>query len=1057
MLDSSKYSPPCLPEEPLLPRQRIIGRVVRGMDGGCSCLIMEARPGQGKSVLCRQILDSLGCPYMWLHLSPADNDPAHFVASLACCLRRFLADTGPEPDGLSSPDPVPGLVEWLRERVQQDVYLVFDDVHRLERSSRSFAVLRDFVEQVPPTVHLALLSRTPVGLAPGKALPLRLRNSELALQESDVHELIEISGADASDLQLVRRIFDLTGGWIMGAHKLCLEVKNGRTCHTKHAQPLHELYDYALRTVRAQPCCKPAVLERLAVLDEIPGSIAGQIAGDGEAALLLRSLAHQELFVHASSDEPDIFHLHPVLRQGLRNDAHRIVSDEDVRSAYRLASGYWRNQGDRLRELRYLIRAGEYPTFENRLVVYGFSLMDRQSGELRALMEMLPEDIVASYGWIQFFLGLTRLDREPLQGLPLLKSALNVLCQRGDETGELLCLSHIISTHIITTGHYREGESMLERACQLFFNASECMDDEQTLLVVRSLAMGLCIFVADVDEAGRFAALGLGLARKLGKADLEASAFMVWGYIQIFAGNTMLSRDYLEKAYQFLFHPDTGMFTRLSIRMMLFNFLFHYGDFSNYFEQKDRLIAAVGQDLVDQSIAGPFCCVWEMDIALSRGRYAEVEVLADRCQALYPELSPHLESQVLQLRAVALARQGRGDPADLDRRAAALRDLAGGWYFITLQVILAGHVRILLGQTDSGLRVLRQGIDQACAMGMPYLEVGGRIHLAEAYVLAGQDALAKEEVRVALRLMRRNDYRHFWGWTPSGMRTVFSLAMRAGIESDFVRKLAADRLGCAVSVDGTVLPLLEIRSLGGLEIVHRGVSVLRAEALTPAQRELIGLLLSSDQGRISTEAAWVQMWPDSPEDAARTKCDTLLSRLRKALDHALPGVAAGSYLARGRGMIWLENCSVDIDTFSALAHQGLRHVQLQEFWQARNALTKAYALWGGEFLPNIQSPEALRMRRSSLTRLFVRSACALAELLHVDAGPGAAMDVMEKALRADSLNERLYATAYRIAAAESPLAARRIIHRCTEALTHEGCSAEEVRIFIRNLTTPSAR
>ncbi len=199
-------------------------------------------------------------------------------------------------------------------------------------------------------------------------------------------------------------------------------------------------------------------------------------------------------------------------------------------------------------------------------------------------------------------MALATLDSAPAKALPLLKNALEVFVTRQDKVGEMVSLAHIISIHITTTGHYSEGKVSLYRAEELFFEIDEVLDATTTILVVYSLAIGYCIFLADIDKATRYSSLGLSLASQEKLVNLEAAMYLIKGYIEIFAGRTSLALDYLEQAAPYLQRPEVGMFNCLSIRMMLINFLFHYGDFSNYFKQKRQLIDVVGNDMVSQSI-----------------------------------------------------------------------------------------------------------------------------------------------------------------------------------------------------------------------------------------------------------------------------------------------------------------------------------------------------------------------------------------------------------------------------------------------------------------------
>jgi tetratricopeptide (TPR) repeat protein len=369
----------------------------------------------------------------------------------------------------------------------------------------------------------------------------------------------------------------------------------------------------------------------------------------------------------------------------------------------------------------------------------------------------VSEPDLTRLGWVAFYLALAHLDFAPARALPLLSKALEVFTARQDEHGELLCLAHIISIHITTTGHYREGEALLARAEELFSQRADTLDTYTTILLARSLAMGRCIFLADIDTATRYASLALTLARNEQLVNFESGLLMVMGYIRIFAGHMSLALIWLEQAAAVIRRPEVGSFNVLATRMMLFNYLFHDGDFANYFDQKKQLISAIGNELVSQSIAGPFCYVWEMDIAINQGRFEDALDLAGMALTLHPPLSPHLHSQVVQLKAVVLAHlQQPGLAMAAAAESTVLREQSGGFYFVTLNKLLVGLAHGLCGSYEQALELLSDGIDSARRMPTSYLEACGLMHRGAIHLVRGDPRAARKDIESGLSLMRRN-------------------------------------------------------------------------------------------------------------------------------------------------------------------------------------------------------------------------------------------------------------------------------------------------------------
>jgi DNA-binding SARP family transcriptional activator len=525
---------------------------------------------------------------------------------------------------------------------------------------------------------------------------------------------------------------------------------------------------------------------------------------------------------------------------------------------------------------------------------------------------------------------------------------------------------------------------------------------------------------------------------------------MVMGYIRIFAGHTALAKMYLEQAASLIHHSEVGTFNRLAIRMMLFNFLFHNGDFSNYFVQKNQLIDAFGLDLVAQSIAGPFCYIWEMDIALNQGNTARVLKLADEALAQQPSFSPHLTSQILQLRGVALALQGQKDQAlaaAIESRQ--LRELAGGPYFITLNKLIVGLTHGLCGLHQQGIDLLDEGIADARRMPTEYLEACGLFHRAEVLLDAGQDQSARRDLECGIRLLHRNSYYHFWAWHPRAMARSLALAVEHGYERAFARRLANYRLHLSLLDDGSAIQQLDIQVLGGIRVIRQGVPLLEAENLTPTQRELLALLLAAPGLKMPQESICLHFWPDSSLDTVRIKFDTLISRLRKTLADALPDNTASLYLNREKGMIWLAHCRTDAHRFLEGAKKGMIHYRLQEFWQADNIFTSIEPLWQGEFAPGVTGDDRMRFFRDSLNTALSEMAIVWSDLLVRSDRLADAIGVVNKALLYDPLNDRLYTLLYRLEGQRSAAHARRVLDRFKSVLLQEGFYDDEIAELVR--------
>jgi len=247
------------------------------------------------------------------------------------------------------------------------------------------------------------------------------------------------------------------------------------------------------------------------------------------------------------------------------------------------------------------------------------------------------------------------------------------------------------------------------------------------------------------------------------------------------------------------------------------------------------------------------------------------------------------------------------------------------------------------------------------------------------------------------------------------------------------------------------LPVLEIRGLGRLEFWLGDCLVGKAEDLSRALRNLLGLLMSSPQMRVSKDEIQLALWPESPPEKARSSFDSLLLRLRKTVDRALHPQSSSQYLALQRGILCLNNCRIDAVEFLLAARRGLELVKKRNRAGAREALTEAVQWWGGPFLPGTSEVERLHDFKELLDHLYVETVLNLSEILLEDGEPEEASRILAEALPYDRANDDLVRALHQShLAAKNPAKAGEVIRQYEESLWRAGFSPREIKEILAN-------
>ena len=885
-----------------------------------------------------------------------------------------------------------------------------------------------------------------------------LCNEDLALTPDEVFELcndilhVPVDGLSA------RRLYGHTEGWMMGlilsAHYLAIRGEHACLLPSSQRDRIFGYFQEEIFSIIPKDLREP--LLRLSLLEDIPADLAGALTEKPDIRKRLNDLATKNFFLRILGEKASIFRFHNLFQEVLRNEAERELAAEAISTVFRTAAEFYLQRDDVESGLFYLIRLQDYPAVDRLLGKSGLRFVAlNQVLTLNALLGGLPEETAAVYPWIAYFRGVILMDAQPHRALPFFERAGELFATQGDAKGELLTIAQCILFHGSIDCRFHVGPQLLQRADILFPLTQDLLDDRSLIFVTMYLSNGFCLMRVEPEKARFYAELALNLTRKGTLKNLEAFARFNMGILNAFFGNQRQMLRELEQAWPLLHNPQVGTMHRLHLRILQLNALALTGDFVNFFVQEEEFRRETAGDLVIETIAGPILLVNKIDAALDEDR---LDLALERIERGLswggPADSPHLRSQFLHYKAFVCALLGRTE----ESRAAAcesnrLRDQAGGELWQVVNDMIVGGALAHAGCEEEAEDFLSRAIENARSFGEEFLRAGAYAHRAALHLWRGRHEEVLADLRDSLACMRENGYLTFFTWTRREMLPLLQEAVKGGIDTGYARFLAAERLGMAIRGNGTALPLLEIRAFGELSLsVDTGKKV-AARDLTPAQRELLGLLLCSPKAELGQEEIQSLLWPESPAAKARSKFDNLLSRLRRVVDERLGVDSARDYLVMEKGLLRFTHCRIDARMFMEKARQGLRHVKAQEFWQAGNTFHLAHRLWRGNFLPGVKESDRLRDCRHDLHELYFESSLVWGQLLGDSGRLGEAAGVLEKAWALDRSHHDLAQALYRIHQDRKDVRKTRQVQRQYEdALLDLECPPEEVREILLGLT-----
>jgi DNA-binding response OmpR family regulator len=249
----------------------------------------------------------------------------------------------------------------------------------------------------------------------------------------------------------------------------------------------------------------------------------------------------------------------------------------------------------------------------------------------------------------------------------------------------------------------------------------------------------------------------------------------------------------------------------------------------------------------------------------------------------------------------------------------------------------------------------------------------------------------------------------------------------------------------------TEVPVLQIRTLGQMEFLLGDRVVARAEDLSRSLRNLLGLLMTSPQMRVSKDEIQLALWPESRPEKARSSFDSLLLRLRKTVENVLQPHAIANYIVLQRGILCLNNCRVDAVEFLLAARRGLESMKKKNPAAARAAFAEALQWWGGPFLPGTSEIERLHDFKEKIDHLYVEVVLGWSELLLAEGDYETASRILSQALPYDRTNDGLVRALHQsYLAAHNPAKAGEVVRQYEESLCRAGFSPKEIRDILKS-------
>lgn len=1075
-IPANKFYPPAIDYSHSLLRAGLLRAKFPHHHHDKKLIIIEAQAGQGKTTLAGQFLHANRYTSIWYQIDREDTDPVLLLSSLLMNLRANLPDfTSAKlatlldagrigPADLSHCANI--VLQDLDAYLKDDIYLVFDDLHRLEFGTLTNKLLEHLLDTSPPRIHFIFISRQPVEI---RGTTIRngsqiayLSTADLALGSEDIEALYtnvlhkQISRQDAIKIE------EVTSGWIMGIFLASHPISGRSRFWHQAAQGTHagapqsgHMLDFFEDEIFAQiPSELHESFLKFSFLQEIPVDLAGEISGIDNLGRVLTAMTRENFFIYHPDDRQQVFHLHHYFQEFLQQRARALFSQQQINTVLHQEGRYYQQHNRIKKALTSYKHSGNFTAMEDILRQKGLELINgNRTFAILKPLQSIPPATLCRHRWLTLFTGLLRLDSTPQTTLPFWDLAREQFARAHEATGEFIALCQTIYFYLVISGEYNKGAELLPRAEQLLATNRPTLPTTIIIMAAQNLAAGYCFFMGDTGKARHYIQLATTLTKRHHIGNFMAANRFIQGYIELVSGNRARYLRHAEVSFSLVSDPLVGTLNRLSLRVMHLCYLSMIGDHQNFSIQQLALQQSSERTLLGQTVATPYLAVWGSSNLFSLGRSEQgLQLLAKELETSAATGTNHMRSQLLLWQAFGHALLGNNKEAQVYlSKAGQVPDKTNRPFSAALSLILAGAVDTRINNFTQARHSLTEGLAKSQDVTSTYLTMCAHFHLSYCKLQADSAEAALDDLKAGLYLMKMSGYNHFWGWEPVMMTTLLALAVQKGIEKKFARNLAKTRLHLSFSKNGDPLPLLEIKLMDSFALSMAGKVLCRSKDLTPLQRELLGLLITARGQRIAQEKIQLELWPDSSPENARKSFDTLLTRLRKKLAPHLPRPVK-EYLFLQKGILCLSNYDIDFLHFSETARAGLSHCKNGNFLQGHSAFQTAISLWHGAMPEDTFHSEQVLTCNDALAGLLRETGSTWARNLAETNMLDEAIAVLERILAHNYLEDSLTVLLHSFYCRNNNhLKAREILERYKKALLKAEYTADEAAAFIAHI------
>ncbi|TAL18515.1 hypothetical protein EPN96_01755 [bacterium] len=970
-----KISKPVLTQ--VLERERLFTLFRAGLSR--PAIWVHGPAGSGKSTMLGSFAPKTGRKVIWYQMDPWDADLGSFFHFLAMAVEE--ADPGGmeempvfAPEYAFGPEPfAQRFFDILFKRLGGEALLVFDDCQEVPDNSPVFRLLGSLIPRLPSGITLAFASRSPpppsFATAEAKSALLKISWEDLrfSLAEAGMMAALRDRGSrfDAA-------LYEKTRGWAAG---LVLLLEGGfSSAHSPGTESFtapEAFFDYFANEIFEKLDGRSRdTLVTLSMMPFLYPEPARALTGNDNAEALLEKLSRENFFITRKDGEERAYSFHPLARDFLFREAKKRFPPEEFAALQVRAAKLLNESGHPESAARILIGAKAWDEVVPIILANARALVKR--GRVKFLeewIEAVPQEVVYASPRLAYWRGLCRLPYDPPRALGDFEGAFEGFERSGDARGVFLCWAAMVEAILYSFGNFARLDKLIENqeTLEKRFGIPPGMVEAR---VCAGMFLALLMRNPGHRDFEEWRQRALNLARSLGEPNLLAFVLYYNALDAQLRGKFPRAEVAIAELRSLSLNAPLLPVLKLTLKLIetiQLNSQARHEECLKCGEEALQFARSTGVFLFNFRLKAQMA--WS---GINCGDFEAADRYIEEMERSSVVTLDWNGSTMAFLKAYRAYVNGENASArEFAARSLELAKASGSFKQLCNSRILLAGIETELGNFAAAQNLIAEGDELSRDAGIPLIYFSLRLSHAWLLFKSGKPDPALVELRHAFAVGRKYGFTSTPVWHGAVMAVLCKKGLKAGIETEYVKKLVTARslTPSAPPVDVYDWPWpIRIMSFGAFTIELDGKPVPFTGKVQKKPLQVLKLLVASGSRPVSDDSLASMVWPDADGFAAKQSLSVTLHRLRLLLD-------SKDAILHENGQLHLNPRIVWIDTVVFVRHlkKAEEEARLGDAAEALLQLEKARELHRGPFMGG-DSSEALYVGARETLREAIYSA-----------------------------------------------------------------------------------